>query len=60
MAILTAFLGILLLARRPGMGRILFTVSDQHGVHAGDLPLVALWLIGLVCGALLLRDSRAR
>ena len=60
MAILTAFTGILLLAKRPGLGRILFTVSEERGVHTGDIPLVALWLVGLVCGALLLRDSRAR
>jgi hypothetical protein len=51
---------VLLLAKRPGMGRILFTVSEEHGIHAGDVPIVALWVVGLVCGALLLRDSRAR
>jgi hypothetical protein len=60
MAILTAFTAVLLLAKRPGMGRILFTVSEEHGIHAGDVPIVALWVVGLVCGALLLRDSRAR
>ena len=57
MAILTVFTGLLLLARRPGMGEILVTLADERGIHTGDLPIVALWLIGLVCGALLLRDS---
>ena len=58
MAILTVFTGLLLLARRPGMGRILVTLSEGHGIHAGDLPVVALWIIGLVSGGLLLRDSK--
>ena len=60
MAILTVFTAIILVARRPGMGRILFELTDSHGIHAGDVPVVGLWIVGLVCGVLLLRDSHAR
>ena len=60
MAILTAFTGILLVARRPGMGRILVTIDEGHGIHAGDIPVVLLWVVGIVCGVLLLRDRTAR
>jgi hypothetical protein len=60
MAILTGFTGTLLVDRRPGLGPILVTLTADHGIHAGDLPVVGLWLVGLACGALLIRDSRSR
>ena len=59
MAILTVFTAILLVDRRPGVGPIIVTLSEGHGIHAGDLPVVALWIIGLVCGVMLLRDDRS-
>jgi hypothetical protein len=60
MAITTGFTAMLLVDQRPGMGPILVSLSDTHGIHTGDLPVVALWLVGLVSGALLLRDSGPR
>lgn len=59
LAILTAFTAIILVARRPGMGRVLLELTDTQGVHAGDIPVVGLWLVGMVSGMLLLRDTRA-
>lgn len=60
MAILTAFTAIILVARRPGMGDVLVALTDERGIHTGDVPVLALWIIGLVCGVLLLRDTRPR
>jgi hypothetical protein len=42
------------------MGPILMSLSDSHGIHAGDLPIAALWVLGMVCGVLLWRDDRGR
>jgi len=60
LVILTGFAAIMMVARRTGMGPSLVELTSEHGIHAGDLPVLALWLVGLVCGALLLRDSRSR
>lgn len=54
--VVTGLAATLLVGRRPGVGRILFSVSDTHGVHVGDIPVLVLWAIGLVCTALLWRD----
>jgi hypothetical protein len=50
---------MLLVNRRPGVGRVLVTISEEHGIHAGDVPVIAAWVLGLVCCALLWRDSRS-
>jgi len=55
MAILTGFTFMLLVNRRPGIGPVLVTLSPTHGIHAGDLPVAALWGLAMVCGVLLLR-----
>ena len=60
MAVLTGFTFTLLVTRRPGVGKVLFELSDSHGVHLGDVPVVGLWLVGTACGVLLWRDSRLR
>lgn len=60
MAIMSGFTAILLVDRRPGMGPILVSLSDSHGIHTGDLPIAVLWAVGMVCGALLWRDSGRR
>jgi hypothetical protein len=57
MAILSGFTFVLLVNRRPGVGRILFELTEEHGVHAGDVPVVGLWVLGMVCCVLLLRDA---
>jgi hypothetical protein len=60
LAILTGYTFTLLVMRRPRVGRVLFELSDSHGVHVGDIPVAGLWIVGMVCGVLLWRDSRFR
>jgi hypothetical protein len=38
------------------MGPILVTLTDTRGIHLGDLPVLGLWIVGLVCGVILWRD----
>lgn len=56
MAIITGFTFVLLVNRRPGVGPILVTLSNDHGIHLGDIPVAALWVLAMACGVLLLRD----
>ena len=60
MAVLTGFTFTLLVTERPGVGKVLFELSDSHGVHLGALPVAGLWVLSTVCGVLLWRDSRLR
>ena len=60
MAILTGLTFVLLVNRRPGVGRIVVTLSPDHGIHVGDIPVFAVWVVGMVCCILLFRDSRSR
>ena len=46
-ALLTAVLIALIGGHEPWSGPTLFGISSGHGVHLGDLPLVALWAAGL-------------
>ena len=55
MAIITGFTFVLLVNRRPGVGRVLVTLTPTHGIHVGDIPVAALWVLGMVVGAMLLR-----
>lgn len=41
----------------PWTGRVLFTVSESHGMHAGDVPVILLWLAGMGCSVALWRDD---
>lgn len=36
-------------------GRILVALTPRHGLHAGDLPVLALSVLGLLCCAALWR-----
>ncbi len=60
MAILSGLTFMLLVNRRPGVGRVLVELSPSHGIHVGDIPVFAVWVIGMVSCILLLRDSRSR
>jgi len=53
----SAFLALLLAGHEPWAGPILFSVTARHGVHVADIPLVALWLVGLVAAATSWRSS---
>jgi len=43
----TALTVVAVLGRDPFAGRILFSVTDTHGVHLGDLLFVGAWVVGL-------------
>ena len=60
MAILTGLTFTLLVNRRPGVGRVVWEFSPEHGVHVGDVPVVAVWVLGMVCLVLLWRGDRPR
>lgn len=33
----------------PWAGRELIAVSERHGLNNGDLPILAAWLVGVLC-----------
>ncbi len=38
---------------------VVLKITSGHGVHESDLPILALWLVGVAaCGALALRRRR--
>jgi hypothetical protein len=41
----TAFIVALIVADYPDEGPILVAFSDTHGIHVGDLVLVAVWVM---------------
>ena len=56
--LVVSILALLLVAGHgPWTGRVLFTVSDSHGMHSGDVPVVLLWLAGMACSVALWRDD---
>ena len=60
MAVLTGLTFTLLVNRRPGVGRVLWELSPDHGIHVGDIPVAAVWVLGMVCLVLLWRDDGSR
>ncbi|SDQ68373.1 hypothetical protein [Quadrisphaera sp. DSM 44207] len=57
-AVLTALALLGVAGRYPGEGPVLFDVSHDHGVHAGDLVVAAAWLGSVVLLGLLARRPR--
>lgn len=49
--ILTVLTGLLLAGHRPWSGDALVVITASHGLNTGDLPVVALWVVGLGCCA---------
>jgi hypothetical protein len=60
MAILTGFAFVLLVNRRPGVGPVVVELSEDHGIHVWDIPVFAVWVLGMVSCIALLRDARSR
>lgn len=56
-AVALTLLTVLLLAGHgPWAGRPLLTLSSDHGLNTGDVPVLVLWALGLLgCGWLLRR-----
>lgn len=47
---LTVLMVLLVAGHEAWSGPKLFAVSSEHGVHLGDLPVLAVWAVGLyVC-----------
>lgn len=45
---LTYNVSSLIFDKRDGQGRVILALTSEHGVHAGDLPVVLAWLIGML------------
>ncbi|GGO79193.1 hypothetical protein [Nocardioides deserti] len=41
----------------PYSGPRILGLSSDHGVHLGDLPVLALWLVGMACVGVVWRRS---
>ena len=58
-ATLLTFLGMTLIkGDGPGSGRTVVTVTEGIGLNSGDIPVVAVWLVGIVACALLATMAR--
>lgn len=55
LALVLSILTLLLIAGHgPWAGRTLFEVNNRHGLNTGDIPVLVLWLGGMLgCGYLL-------
>ena len=47
--VLTLLMLLLIAGHGPWAGHELFKVSGNHGVNDGDVPVIAAWLLGLLC-----------
>ncbi|WP_340537237.1 hypothetical protein [Nocardioides sp. GXZ039] len=57
MVVLTLLSLILLKGDGPGSGEMLIAFTQENGVNSRDLPILGLWLTGMVaCGVLLWRE----
>ncbi len=55
--ILTGFTFLLLTGRYINDGPVLITLVQSHGLHAGDLFVIAGWAVGMTALVILARDS---
>ncbi|WP_138734438.1 hypothetical protein [Modestobacter excelsi] len=62
-AVLSGFAFLLLTGDYIREGPVLVTLSETHGIHRGDVGIVAFWtigMIGLLTAVLARPDSKAR
>jgi hypothetical protein len=59
-AVLSTFAALLLNGRYRAEGPVVFTVTDDHGLHRGDILVLGGWLIGVIAIALLVLDRADR
>jgi hypothetical protein len=57
-AVLSVFTFLLLTGRYINAGPVLLRISDSHGLHAGDLVVVAAWVVATAALLLLVNSSR--
>ncbi|WP_323792819.1 hypothetical protein [Nocardioides sp.] len=54
---LTYVVSSLIFDTRQGAGPVILVLTSGHGVHAGDLPVLLAWVVGMLgCGWLALRE----
>lgn len=58
--ILTAFTFLLLTGRYINDGPVVIELSESHGLHAGDLFVIAGWAVGMVALVQLARMGQGR
>lgn len=58
--VLTGVTLLLLAAHYPEEGRVLVTVTPEHGVHIGDLFVVAGWAVAMLALLVLARGQSGR
>lgn len=59
-AVLTGFAFLLLAAKYPEDGPVLVTITEDHGVHLGDLFVVGGWAVAMLALLVLARASTRR
>lgn len=57
-AVLSGFAFLLLTGRYINDGPVLVTLSSDHGLHAGDLFVLAGWVVAMVSLGVLVRRER--
>lgn len=53
--VITALAALLVQGDGPGSHETVLTITRDHGVNAGDLPVAGLWLLGVGASLLSLR-----
>ena len=56
--ILSGFAFLLLTGRYINDGPVLIRLTATHGLHAGDVFVIAGWLVGMVALGLMVREPR--
>ena len=55
---LTYVVASLIFDKRQGEGRVILVLTDSHGVHLGDIPVLFAWLVGMAaCGWIAFRSD---
>ena len=47
--VLTVLMVLLIAGHGPWAGHEIIEVTESHGVNDGDIPVLAAWLLGLLC-----------
>ncbi|WP_244930178.1 hypothetical protein [Nocardioides sp. W7] len=56
-AALTGLMMLLIAGHGPWAGDVIWAFGDGHGLNNGDLPVLGLWVIGMVATGLLARQE---
>lgn len=56
--LLTGFTALLVVGDFPGAGRVIRIIGPGHGLHIGDVIVMAGWAVGMIALLLLLRRRK--